>query len=87
MRTQVCFYKKTSCFTFIGIPKNNIFIPLRISRVDPGAFSGVEDSLELVDLEGNDLNNVSEAFGELKKLRYLYLPNNNISELSEQVRR
>ncbi len=41
--------------------------------------------MHLIDLEGNDLNNVSHAFGELKELKYLYLPNNNISELSEQV--
>jgi Leucine-rich repeat (LRR) protein len=42
--------------------------------------SGVESSLELLDLERNRLSNISTAaFGQLTGLRYLYLSNNNIS--------
>ena len=41
--------------------------------------------LELVDLEGNRLNNVSQAFSGLRHLRYLYLANNNISDLPAEV--
>ena len=46
---------------------------------------GVEQNLELVDLERNRLNNVSWAFSELKHLRYLYLANNNISTLPPEI--
>ena len=49
------------------------------------SFAGIEDVLELVDLEGNRLNNVSWAFADLKNLRYLYLANNNISTLPPEV--
>ncbi|XP_059082371.1 chaoptin-like isoform X2 [Tigriopus californicus] len=57
----------------------------RISEIEPDAFAGLEGTLELVDLEGNRLNNVSWAFGELQQLRYLYLSNNNISSLAPDV--
>jgi hypothetical protein len=45
--------------------------------------TGVESSLELLDLERNRLSNISAAFGQLSGLRYLYLSNNNISEVPE----
>jgi Leucine-rich repeat (LRR) protein len=53
----------------------------RISKIHKDTFKGVEQVLELVDLEGNLLQNVSEAFAGLKHLRYLYLANNNITEI------
>jgi hypothetical protein len=43
----------------------------------------VESSLELLDLERNRLSNISAAFCQLSGLRYLYLSNNNISEVPE----
>jgi Leucine-rich repeat (LRR) protein len=51
----------------------------RIKHIDKNAFQGVEDTLELFDMERNKLNNISEAFNQLKNLRYLYISNNNIS--------
>ena len=53
----------------------------RISSIDGNAFAGLEDTLELLDLERNNLNNISTAFDSLKNLRYLYFSNNNISEI------
>ena len=53
----------------------------RITTIDENAFSGVEDTLELLDMERNKLQNISSAFDKLKNLRYLYLSNNNISEI------
>ena len=41
----------------------------RIQLIDDEAFAGSEATLELIDLEGNQLNNVSSAFSKLKKLR------------------
>ncbi len=72
---------------FRALTPRRLFLGMnRIKHIDDEAFKGAEEGLELVDLEGNDLNNVSYAFAQLKGLRYLYLPNNNISELSPQVR-
>ena len=53
----------------------------RIKTIDRNAFDGVEDTLELFDIERNNLNNISEAFNKLKNLRYLYISNNNISSI------
>ena len=41
----------------------------RITSVNDDAFKGAEANLELVDLEGNRLNDISPAFGMLKRLR------------------
>ena len=41
----------------------------RIVSVHDEAFAGAETNLELIDLEGNKLNNISPAFGKLKRLR------------------
>jgi Leucine-rich repeat (LRR) protein len=45
----------------------------------------VESSLELLDLERNRLSNISSAFSQLTGLRYLYLSNNNISEVPDNA--
>ena len=41
----------------------------RIQFIHDEAFTGAETNLELIDLEGNQLNNVSHAFSKLKRLR------------------
>ena len=41
----------------------------RIASVHDDAFKGAQANLELVDLEGNRLNDISPAFGKLKRLR------------------
>ena len=41
----------------------------RIQLIDDEAFTGAETNLELIDLEGNQLNNVSHAFSKLKRLK------------------
>ena len=53
----------------------------KIKWIDPNAFGGIENTLELLDLERNSLNNISSAFDKLKNLRYLYVSNNNISNI------
>lgn len=69
---------------FKSISPRRIYLGMnRISSIDTEAFSGLEDTLELLDMERNSLNNVSRAFDKLKNLRYLYLSNNNISWVRE----
>jgi Leucine-rich repeat (LRR) protein len=59
----------------------SLHLPSHSLSLSPTA--GVESSLELLDLERNRLSNISAAFGQLTGLRYLYLSNNNISEVPE----
>ena len=48
--------------------------------------SGVETTLELLDLERNRLTNISTAaFSQLTGLRYLYISNNNISTVPDSA--
>ncbi len=56
-------------------------------RINRNVFlnKGAEKSLELIDLEGNALTNVSAAFATLRTLRYLYLPNNRLTSLDADV--
>ncbi|XP_071533425.1 uncharacterized protein [Panulirus ornatus] len=59
---------------------NNIF------NISEHAFlGGPEHSLLMVDLEKNKLKAVPRALSYLKRLRYLYLPDNNISSIREDA--
>lgn len=53
----------------------------RIESIDEDAFAGLEHSLEYLDLERNFLVNVSSAFGELQRIRYIYLTANQLDSL------
>ena len=67
---------------FKSISPRRIYLGMnRISNIDDNAFAGLEDTLELLDLERNNLNNISRAFDSLKNLRYLYFSNNNITDI------
>lgn len=67
---------------FKSVTPRRVYLGMnRITTIDKNAFSGVEDTLELLDMERNKLQNISSAFDKLKNLRYLYLSNNNISEI------
>lgn len=71
---------------FISIQPRRLYLGHnRIAHIDELAFNGVDLTVELIDLEANRLNNVSVAFSSLRKLRYLYLSKNNISDLSLEV--
>ena len=59
---------------FKSISPRRIYLGMnRINEIDEEAFVGLEDTLELLDMERNSLNNISRAFDKLKNLRYLYL--------------
>ncbi|KAF6214745.1 hypothetical protein GE061_009488 [Apolygus lucorum] len=51
----------------------------RIENVSEGAFNGVHNTLEYLDLGGNHLQMIPRAVESLRALKYLYLPSNNIS--------
>ena len=80
------YLEKLEDSAFISLQPKRIYLSHnRIHFIDEQAFNGVNGVLELVDLEANRLQNVSRAFGSLKKLRYLYLSQNNISDLPMEV--
>ena len=80
------YLEKLEASAFISLQPKRLYLSHnRINAIDPQAFNGVDHVLELVDLESNRLQSVSEAFGSLKKLRYLYLSQNNISTLPMEV--
>ena len=55
---------------FVSIEPKRLYLGAnRIEFIDEEAFLGAEANLELIDLEGNQLNNVSFAFSKLKRLR------------------
>ncbi|KAG8286363.1 biological adhesion [Homalodisca vitripennis] len=55
-----------------------------IVNISKDAFAGLEESLEYADLEGNFIRNVSLIFSKLRKLKFLYLPNNRLSQLDNE---
>lgn len=52
-----------------------------IRALDNDVFSGLEDSLEYLNLENNELDVLPVAVSQLRELSYLYLANNVIREL------
>jgi Leucine-rich repeat (LRR) protein len=80
------YIERLEASAFISLSPRRLYLGHnRISFVDDATFNGVDRQVELVDLEANKLQNVSRGFSSLKKLRYLYLSKNNISELSLEV--
>ena len=76
------YIEKLQGGVFKSLMPRRIYLGMnRIKSIEKNAFEGIENTLELFDLERNGLNNISEAFSELKNLRYLYISNNNISEV------
>ena len=80
------YLEKLEASAFISIQPRRLYLGHnRIEEVHPKAFNGVDRLVELVDLEANRLQEISVAFGSLKKLRYLYLSKNNISILPMEI--
>ncbi|KAK9509987.1 hypothetical protein O3M35_004866 [Rhynocoris fuscipes] len=57
----------------------------RLKSISDETFIGVEDTLEYLDLGGNQLQIVPKALARLRKLKYLYIPSNNISRIDNDT--
>lgn len=76
---------------FISFLPENVFMGLgtvhmvlawnAIHTIDENAFGGLENTLEYLDLERNQLKNVPTSLLTLKKIRYLYLTSNTLSNI------
>ncbi|KAG8260799.1 biological adhesion [Homalodisca vitripennis] len=67
---------------FYGTKAGRIILAMnKIDNISQGAFSGLEDTLEYIDLERNLLAKFPNAISHLRKLKYLYLPMNKITKL------
>lgn len=53
-----------------------------IDEIYEGAFNGLENSLEYLDLERNFLSKIPSAIYNMNKLRYLYFTSNDISSIN-----
>ncbi|KAL1124150.1 hypothetical protein AAG570_001920 [Ranatra chinensis] len=68
--------------SFQGLGVGRVYLSrTNLESVSDRAFEGVEDTLEYLDLGGNRLDGVPKGLASLRKLKYLYLPSNNISHL------
>ncbi|XP_073988034.1 chaoptin-like isoform X2 [Rhodnius prolixus] len=57
----------------------------RLKSISEETFAGVENTLEYLDIGGNQLQIVPKALTRLKKLKYLYIPSNNISRIDNET--
>lgn len=72
--------------TFQGTKAGRIILALnRIDTISKYAFSGLENTLEYIDLERNRLTSFPEALSQMRKLKFLYIPSNQILFLNETV--
>nr|XP_045584572.1 chaoptin-like [Procambarus clarkii] len=72
---------------FQGLDPGRLYLSSNnINNISDNAFiGGPEHSLVMVDLEKNRLESVPRALSHLKRLRYLYLPDNKISTIKEDA--
>ncbi|XP_060524524.1 chaoptin [Cylas formicarius] len=69
--------------SFAGLDCRRIILSYNlIENVDDGAFNGIVDTLEYLDLDHNNLKQVPLAVTLLTSLKYLYLSFNSLSEIS-----
>ncbi len=57
----------------------------RLQYVDEKAFADLGNSLEYLDMEHNNLDEIPVALGALKRLKYLYVSSNSITNVSAEV--
>ena len=67
---------------FKGLGLGRVYLSQNgLEEIHADAFTGLENTLEYIDLGGNLLQEVPKALSKLRKLKYLYLPSNNISRI------
>lgn len=71
---------------FRGLNAGRIILAMNeIENISDNAFRSLENSLEYIDLELNFLQEFPSALGNLRKLKFLYIPSNQITYLNENV--
>ncbi|XP_037779797.1 LOW QUALITY PROTEIN: chaoptin-like [Penaeus monodon] len=72
---------------FKGLNPGRLYLSANnIMNITEQAFlGGPEHSLVMLDLEKNKLESVPKALSHLKRLRYLYLPDNQIADIKDDV--
>lgn len=56
-----------------------------LETLDVNTFSRIEESLEYLDFDHNNFQNVPQAISQLKSLKYLYLSSNLLSEIPDRA--
>lgn len=75
--------KSLGDFAFQGTNAGRIILALnKIENISENAFYGLENTLEYLDLERNRINQFPTAISRLKKLKFLYIPSNELMYLN-----
>ena len=71
---------------FRGLSPGRIYLSMnKLEGMDDRTFVGVSHSLEFLDLEQNYLQKIPKALSQLKRLKYLYIPSNKITEVQDDA--
>lgn len=72
--------------SFRGISVARLYLARNsLQHVDEKALADLSNSLEYLDLEHNNLEEVPSALSSLKRLKYLYISSNRISNISSEL--
>ncbi|CAB0014508.1 unnamed protein product [Nesidiocoris tenuis] len=80
------YFKTLPAIAFKGLKVGRVSISMnRLETINERAFEGVENYLEYLDFGGNRLQKMPRALGSLTRLKYLYIPSNNLSEVQSDA--
>ncbi|XP_044750542.1 chaoptin-like [Coccinella septempunctata] len=79
-------FKTLQARSFEGLQCGRIMLPYnQLMETDERAFSGLEDSLEYLDFDHNNFQQVPTALDSLRSLKYLYLSSNSLTEIPDMA--
>jgi Leucine-rich repeat (LRR) protein len=71
---------------FAGLQCGRIILSYNsLESVEARAFDGIQESLEYLDFDHNNFQQIPHALSQLKSLKYLYLSSNSLSEIPERA--
>ncbi|XP_073983632.1 uncharacterized protein isoform X2 [Rhodnius prolixus] len=80
------YFKTLPEYMFKGLTIGRISISMnKLETIHERAFEGLQTKLEYLDLGGNRLHKVPQALAILKRLKYLYIQSNNLSQIQDDV--
>ncbi|XP_057659374.1 chaoptin-like [Diorhabda carinulata] len=79
-------FRTVTAESFTGLETRRIILSHNlIENLDPRAFNGLEETLEYLDFDHNNLQQIPKAVSELKTLKYLYLSSNRLVDIPENA--
>uniref|UniRef100_A0A6P7FHB4 Chaoptin-like n=1 Tax=Diabrotica virgifera virgifera TaxID=50390 RepID=A0A6P7FHB4_DIAVI len=79
-------FRTLTAESFSGLETRRIILSYNLlENLDLRAFSGLEDTLEYLDFDHNNLQQIPKAVSELRTLKYLYLSSNLLIDIPENA--